>query len=133
MTSFHFEIVSPERVVFSGQVDAVVLPASDGDMTILPGHAPIMTTLKAGFLVVTEKVNNGKRILVRGGFAEMGPKGLTVLAERAVAAGDLTAESIDAEIVHAEMLRDASTDNEARQKADAVIAQLQEAKAALSY
>jgi F-type H+-transporting ATPase subunit epsilon len=133
MTSFHFEIVSPERVIFSGEVDAVVLPASDGDMTILSGHAPIMTTLKAGFLVVTEKVNNGKRILVRGGFAEMGPKGLTVLAERAVAAGDLTPDSIDAEIVHAEMLRDASNDTETRQKADAVVAQLQEAKAALNY
>jgi F-type H+-transporting ATPase subunit epsilon len=133
MTPFPFELVSPERILTSGEVDAVVLPASEGDITILSGHAPLMTTLKTGFLVVTEKRDNGRRILVRGGFAEIGPKGLTVLAERAIPAGELTLESLDAEITHAEMLRDAAEGHAARVQADATIAQLQEAKAALKY
>ena len=54
MATFHFELVSPERVLFSGEVDAVILPATEGDMTVLPGHAPVMTALKTGFLVITD-------------------------------------------------------------------------------
>ena len=64
MATFNFELVSPERVLFSGQVDAVILPATEGEMTVLAGHAPTMTTLKTGFLVVTDSPGNGRRVLV---------------------------------------------------------------------
>jgi F-type H+-transporting ATPase subunit epsilon len=133
MATFTFELVSPERVLFSGAVDAVILPATDGDMTILAGHAPIMTTLKTGFLVITTTVGNGRRILVRGGFADINQGGLTVLAERALPAEELTQEILDHEILQAEMHYDATTDLMAKHAAESAVAQLREAKAALNY
>ncbi len=133
MATFNFELVSPERVLFSGAVDAVVLPASEGDMTVLAGHAPMMTTLKTGFLVVTSTPGNGTRVLVRGGFADINQNGLTVLAERALPAEELTHEILDREILQAEMAWDATNDPTARQAAESAIAQLREAKEALTY
>lgn len=133
MATFNFELVSPERVLFSGTVDAVILPASDGDMTVLPGHAPMMTTLKTGFLVVTTNVGNGQRILVRGGFADINQNGLTVLAERALPAEELTEEILDKEILQAEMHYDATNDPAAKHAAESAAAQLREAKAALNF
>jgi F-type H+-transporting ATPase subunit epsilon len=133
MATFNFELVSPERVLFSGDVDAVVLPASEGDMTVLAGHAPMMTTLKTGFLVITSNPGNGSRVLVRGGFADINQNGLTVLAERALPAEELTQEILDKEILQAEMAWDATTDPAAKRAAESAIAQLREAKEALDY
>jgi F-type H+-transporting ATPase subunit epsilon len=133
MATFTFELVSPERVLFSGAVDAVILPASDGDMTILAGHAPIMTTLKTGFLVVTTTVGNGRRVLVRGGFADINQGALTVLAERALPEEEITQDILDHEILQAEMHYDATTDLMAKHAAESAVAQLREAKAALNY
>ncbi|NIX75235.1 F0F1 ATP synthase subunit epsilon [Microvirga terricola] len=133
MATFNFELVSPERVLFSGQVDAVVLPAADGDVTVLSGHAPLMATLKTGFLVITDKPGNGKRVLVRGGFADIGQNSLTVLAQRALPAEELTQEILDKEILQAEMAYDATNDLAAKHAAESAIAQLREAKAALNY
>ncbi|WP_230530408.1 F0F1 ATP synthase subunit epsilon [Microvirga roseola] len=132
MATFSFELVSPERVLFSGDVDAVVLPATEGDMTVLAGHAPTMTALKTGFLVITNTPGNGRRVLVRGGFADINQNGLTVLAERAMPAEELTQEILDHEILQAEMAWDATSDPAAKHAAEAAIAQLREAKAALN-
>jgi len=133
MATFTFELVSPERVLFSGSVDAVVLPATEGDMTILAGHAPVMTTLKTGFLVITSNPGNGRRVLVRGGFADVNQNGLTVLAERALPEEELTQEILDQEILTAEMHWDATSDPAAKHAAESAIAQLREAKVALNY
>ena len=133
MPTFAFELVSPERVLFSGDVDAVVLPATEGDMTVLPGHAPVMATLKTGFLVITDNPGNGRRVLVRGGFADVSQRGLTVLAERALPEEEITQEVLDREILHAEMAYDATNDLAAKHAAEAAIAQLREAKAALNF
>jgi F-type H+-transporting ATPase subunit epsilon len=133
MATLTFELVSPERILFSGAVDAVVLPASEGDMTILPGHAPVMTALKTGFLVITDRPGNGRRVLVRGGFADVSQTGLTVLAERALPEEEITQEILDHEILQAEMAYDASDDTAVRHAAEAAISQLREAKAALNY
>ena len=133
MATFTFELVSPERVLFSGDVDAVVLPATEGDMTVLAGHTPTMTALKTGFLIIGNGAGNGRRVLVRGGFADINQNGLTVLAERALPAEDLTQDILDHEILQAEMARDATQDFAAQQAADAAIAQLREAKAALNF
>jgi F-type H+-transporting ATPase subunit epsilon len=132
-TPFTFELVSPERVLFSGSVEAVVLPASEGDMTVLAGHAPTMTALKTGFLVITDNPGNGKRVLVRGGFADVNQNGLTVLAERALPAEELTNEVLDHEILQAEMAYDATNDPVAKHAAESAIAQLREAKEALEF
>jgi F-type H+-transporting ATPase subunit epsilon len=132
MATLSFELVSPERVLFSGDVDAVVLPASEGDMTVLPGHAPTMTALKTGFLVITDRPGNGRRVLVRGGFADVNESGLTVLAERALPEEEITQEILDHEILQAEMAYDATNDAAAKHAAEAAVAQLREAKAALN-
>jgi len=133
MATLHFELVAPERVIFSGEVEAVLLPASEGDMTVLPGHEPTMTALKAGFVVFTSHKNDGSRVLVRGGFAEINASGVAVLAERATPVEELTAEKIDREIDEARMVRDGSADHETRQAADMLVAQLREARAALQF
>jgi len=133
MATLHFELVSPERVLFSGEVEAVMLPGTEGDMTVLPGHAPVMTALKTGVVIATNHRDNGERVLVRGGFAEVNAAGVTVLAERATPVQDLTAEMIDREILQAEMARDATEDFAAQQAADAAIAQLREVKGALQF
>jgi F-type H+-transporting ATPase subunit epsilon len=133
MATFNFELVSPERVLFSGEVDAVVLPATEGDMTVLAGHSPVMTTLKTGFLVITSTPGNGRRVLVRGGFADVNQNGLTVLAERALPEEELTQEILDQEILTAEMHYDATNEPAAKHAAESAIAQLREAKVALNF
>jgi F-type H+-transporting ATPase subunit epsilon len=78
----HFSLVSPERELFSGEVDQVDAPGSEGDFGVLAGHAPFMTTLKEGRV----KAYDGDETLVfevRGGFADVTPEGLTILAEYA--------------------------------------------------
>ena len=83
MATFHFDLVSPEKLLFSGEVDQVDVPGSEGDFGVLAGHAPLVATLRPGVLVIYR--DGGElRIVVNGGFAEVGPAGLTVLAEMAV-------------------------------------------------
>ena len=85
--ALHFELVSPEKLVFSGEVEQVDVPGAEGDFGVLAGHAPMVTTLRPGILTV--KVAGGEqKIVVLGGFAEVSATGLTVLAD--------LAESVDA-------------------------------------
>ena len=97
MAALHLEFVSPESVLFSGDVDQVDLPGAEGDMGILPGHAPLVTILRPGILTIFRE---GRRepIVVIGGFAEVGPAGLTVLADRAVARADFDMTLLAGEI-----------------------------------
>ena len=83
MATFHFDLVSPEKVLFSGEVSQVDVPGSEGDFGVLAGHAPLVTTLRPGVLVIYSE-REAQRIVVDGGFAEVGPAGLTVLANLAV-------------------------------------------------
>ena len=87
--SFNFELVSPERLLLSAQVTEVVIPATEGEMTVMAYHAPTMTTVKPG--VVTVKTADGKteRYAVFGGFADILPSGCTLLAESAVHVDEL--------------------------------------------
>ena len=98
MAGLHFELVSPAKLLFSGDVDSVQLPGSEGEMTILPQHAPLITSLRPGIVVVTD-AKGPQKIFVRGGFAEVNPKGLTVLAERAISEAEMTAEDKAALVV----------------------------------
>ena len=83
MATFHFDLVSPEKVLFSGEVSQVDVPGSEGDFGVLAGHAPLVTTLRPGILVIYSE-RDAQRIVVDGGFAEVGASGLTVLANLAV-------------------------------------------------
>jgi F-type H+-transporting ATPase subunit epsilon len=77
----HFSLVSPEREVYVGEVDQVDAPGSEGDFGVLAGHAPFMTALREGFVTVHEG-EHLHRFEVQGGFADVSPAGLTILAER---------------------------------------------------
>lgn len=131
MATFHFEIVSPERLLFSGDAESVVAPGADGQFTVLKDHAPVMAVLKPGVVEIAESATKTQRLFVRGGFADVGPKGFTILAELAIPIAELDAAKIEAQIKNMrEDLADAKTD-EARRAASEKLAQLQEVKAAL--
>ena len=86
MADLHFELVTPERLVRADEVHMVVVPGVEGEFGVMAGHAPFMTTLKDGELKVYKTAGGApESITVSGGFAEVGDKGLTVLAERAEA------------------------------------------------
>jgi F-type H+-transporting ATPase subunit epsilon len=97
MAGLHFEFVSPETVLFSGDVDQVDLPGSEGDLGVLPGHAPMVTLLRPGIVTI---MREGQRepVVVVGGFAEMGPGGLTVLADRAGSREDFDLDLLASDI-----------------------------------
>ena len=90
-----FDLVSPERSLASMDASAVQIPGADGDMTVMADHAPTITTLRPGVLKV-EAGSDTHEYVVTGGFAEIGAAGVSVLAERAVAKGDMTQEQMDA-------------------------------------
>jgi len=94
----HFSLVSPARELFSGEVDHVIAPGTEGEFGVLAHHAPFMTTLRNGVVRVLEGETVKLRIFVRGGFADVTPAGLTILAEEARNLGDVSASEVDAEI-----------------------------------
>lgn len=94
----HFSLVSPARELFSGAVDHVIAPGTEGEFGVLVNHAPFMTTLKNGVVRVLEGDTVSKRFYVRGGFADVTPAGLTILAEEARSLSDVSAADVDAEI-----------------------------------
>jgi F-type H+-transporting ATPase subunit epsilon len=83
MATFHFDLVSPEKLLFAGEVDQVDVPGAEGDFGVLAQHTPLVTALRPGILVVYRE-GTELRVVVNGGFAEVGPAGLTVLADMAV-------------------------------------------------
>jgi F-type H+-transporting ATPase subunit epsilon len=83
MATFQFDLVSPEKLLLSEAVDQVDVPGAEGDFGVLAGHAPLVSTLRPGVLVVRRE-GGEQRIVVTGGFAEVSPAGLTVLADFAV-------------------------------------------------
>lgn len=85
MAKLHFSLVAPERELYSGEVDQVVAPGTDGQFGVLAGHAPFMTTLAEGEVVVLD--GSARRVFaIRGGFADVTAEGLTILAENATEA-----------------------------------------------
>ena len=94
----HFSLVSPAKELFSGEVDHVIAPGSEGEFGVLVNHAPFMTTLKNGVVRVLEGDATKMRLYVRGGFADVTPAGLTILAEEAIDLAEVDAGKIDAEL-----------------------------------
>ena len=131
MAAFHFELVSPEKLLFSGQVEQVVVPGAEGEFTMLKDHAPMMSLLRPGVVTVSESAGKSQRLFVRGGFADVSPKGLTILAEEAVPVEQIDAARMAAQIRDAEEeLADAKSDA-ANSEAQTKLSQLREAKAIL--
>ncbi|MGJ4927706.1 F0F1 ATP synthase subunit epsilon [Bradyrhizobium sp. HKCCYLS2038] len=97
MATFHFDLVSPEKIAFSGEVDQVDVPGQEGDFGVLAGHAPFVATLRPGVLTVTTG-GSQQKIIVLGGLAEISDKGLTILADVATSLKDLDQTAFAAEI-----------------------------------
>ncbi|WFS00434.1 F0F1 ATP synthase subunit epsilon [Rhizobium tumorigenes] len=94
MADFKFELVSPERLLLSEMVTAVVIPASEGEMTVMANHAPTMTTIKPGVVSVRSSTGAKKDYVVFGGFADVLPTGCTLLAESAVPVDELQRDEL---------------------------------------
>jgi F-type H+-transporting ATPase subunit epsilon len=97
MATFHFDLVSPEKLLFSGDVEQVDVPGIEGDFGVLAGHAPLVTTLRPGILTV-RGASGAEKIVVLGGFAEVSAEGLTVLADVAEAVEDFDRSVISTRI-----------------------------------
>jgi len=101
MATFHFELVSPDKISFAGEVDQVDVPGAEGDFGVLAGHAPLIALLRPGLMTVYA-AGEKTRLVVLGGFAEVGPDGLTVLADVATSVEDLDRTSLQTQIAQME-------------------------------
>jgi F-type H+-transporting ATPase subunit epsilon len=131
MALFPFELVSPDRVLFSGPAQAVVVPGNEGDFQVLSDHAPTITAVRPGVVGIDDAQGKHVRVFVRGGFADVSPFGLTILAETAIPFEDLGAAQLDQEIKNAEEdLADATEDQ--RRQAQEKLDRLRELKDAMN-
>lgn len=128
---FQFELVSPERLLLSANVEQVVVPGSEGYFTVLKGHAPFMSTLRPGVVDVVNG-NVTERIFVRGGFADVSAAGLTILAEQAIPLAEVDAGMLAREVKNAEEDVADAKDGATKDAAEMRLHQLKEVQTALS-
>jgi F-type H+-transporting ATPase subunit epsilon len=101
MATFHFDLVSPEKIAFSGEVEQVDIPGVEGDLGVMAGHAPLVASVRPGILTITVGGRHEK-IIVLGGLAEISDKGLTVLADTATSVAELDREMFANQIAEME-------------------------------
>ena len=129
---YKFELVSPERLLVSEEIESVVIPATEGEMTVMANHAPTMSTIAPGVVVVKPVSGAERKYVVFGGFVDILPQGCTLLAESAVAVADIDRNDLSRRIQAArEDLSDAR-DDDARSKAELYLAQLTTMEGALA-
>ena len=121
-----FELVSPERHLMSAEVEQVTVPGTEGEFTVLARHAPLLSTVRPGVLAVVQDGGSEERIFVRGGFAEVNPDGLTVLAEEAIPMADLDREILAQKIQNAEEDVADATDDDKRNRAQQALDHLRQ-------
>ena len=128
--AFKFELVSPERLLFSGEVESVTAPGIEGEFTVLRDHAPFMTTLKPGWVQIR---GNGREesLFVRGGFADVSPTGFTILADYALPQSEVNAGRLDSDIAEADTAIGGTLGDETRRLATEHRDQLREFKSTL--
>jgi F-type H+-transporting ATPase subunit epsilon len=120
-TTFHFELVSPDKMLFNGSAQAVLVPGAEGDFQVLSDHAPVMTSMRPGVVGIDDEQGKHTRVFVRGGFADASKSGLILLAETAIPFEELNADALGQEIKNAEEdLADANNDQKplAQEKLD---------------
>jgi F-type H+-transporting ATPase subunit epsilon len=130
--AFKFELVSPERLLVSGDVEQVLVPGAEGDMTVLAHHAPLLTTLRPGLLDIGFPGGEHQRFFIRGGFAEIGPSGLTILAETAIDLVELDAGRFAEAIKDAEEDVADATEDAARDRAKTKLDHLRQVQTTLN-
>jgi F-type H+-transporting ATPase subunit epsilon len=126
-STMKFELVSPERVLLSGDAEQVLIPGAEGDMGILPGHAPVVSTLRPGILEIA-LTSSKSRIFVKSGFAEVSPDRVTVLADRAFDMADMDQARIASELEAAEAELAAASDDDTRFHASEAVSVLSRMK-----
>ena len=102
MATFQLELVSPEKLLLSRAVEMVVIPAAEGEMGVLPGHAPMIVTLRGGTIRVTDGGKETDRLFVAGGFAEVTPERVTILADEAIPVVELSKAEAERRVIEAE-------------------------------
>jgi F-type H+-transporting ATPase subunit epsilon len=122
--NFNFELVSPERLLLSEMVTEVVIPATEGEMTVMAHHAPTMTTIKPGVVSVRSAGGQKKDYVVFGGFADILPTGCTLLAESAIPVEDLSRDELDRRIDAAKAELDDAEHHEHKSKLEQFIMEL---------
>ena len=122
--AFKFELVSPERLLVSAQVESVVIPGAEGEMTVMANHAPVMTTIQPGVVTVKAVDGQEERYVVFGGFADILPSGCTLLAESAVAVKDIDRADVARRIQEAREDAADAKDDVGRAKAEQFLHQL---------
>ena len=130
MAAFQFELVSPEKLLFSGEVEAVTAPGTEGEFTVLKDHAAFLTTLRPGRVAI----NGGdadEDLYVRGGFADVSPDGFTILADFAIPMSEVDAAVLDKDIELAEAAIEDALGDETRRVATEQRDHLREFKATL--
>ncbi len=113
-----FELVSPQRLLLSEPVEMVVVPGAEGDIGVLPGHSPLICSVRPGVIDIHEQGNVRERIFVAGGFAEVSPERCTVLAEEAVPVSNIDRSEAD-ERLETARTAEADADDEGRAAAEA--------------
>lgn len=131
MSKLRFDLVSPERLLISAEVDQVDVPGSEGEFGVLANHAPMMTALRPGVLSIQNQGKPGERFFVRGGFAEVTAAGLTVLAEEALPLAELDRAALDLRIRNAEEDVGDAKDDMSRNQASETLSRLRELQSAL--
>lgn len=127
--TMQFDLVTPERKLASAQVREVRIPGADGDLTAMPDHAPLITTLRPGVLTVVA-AEGTTSYAVTGGFAEVSAAGASVLAERALPVGEVTGEVLEQMIADAKDAASASA-ADGKDAADKLVADMMGLKSAL--
>lgn len=129
--AFKFELVSPERLLVSEQVESVVIPGAEGEMTVMANHAPVMTTIKPGVVTVKAAGSKEDRYVVFGGFADILPSGCTLLAESAVHVNDIDRADLARRIQDAREDAADAKDDVTRSRAEQFLSQLTTLEGAL--
>ncbi|WP_417492006.1 F0F1 ATP synthase subunit epsilon [Maricaulis sp.] len=128
----HFDLVSPERRLFAGEVDMVVVPGEDGDFGVLPKHAPFMSVIRSGAIIITRDGVN-ERTFIHGGFAEVTPAGLTILAEEAIPVSEIDVVAVERDLVNAREDVSVAKTDEARESAEALVSKLEAMKTVAAH
>lgn len=128
MANFQLELVSPEKLLLSRAVEMVVIPAAEGEMGVLAGHAPMIVTLRGGTIRVMEGGRDTDRLFVAGGFAEVTPERVTILADEATPLVELSKAEADRRVAQAEADYTAAA-MDTPEKREAAMARLQAMRA----
>lgn len=133
MATVPLELVAPEKLLFSGEIVSIILPSVDGEMQVMPGHAPLIAMLQPGVITIDTGAGAPQRLFVRGGIAEIRPDNISVLADYAVPMAEFSVEAIAIEIAMVEKVHVAARTDDTRFAASVKLMRLTELRATILH